>query len=538
MKPLVFFSRTNIFITLLIFVSFYTFGQKAKPSRVLSADEAKVVKKDASTLFATLDFKGALTAYQELIKTDPKNPEYNYRLGVCLLQTTFDKSAALPYLLVHANSGSKDVKKEIDYYLGLAYMYNNDWDLAISSFQDYKNKVGGKGVKDLPPVDRLLEMCANGKVICSQPLDVSFENPGKLINTSYDEYNPYISADGKFLAFTSRRKGNIGGFIDDLGIYTADIYGSQWKDTIWSKAKSFGGLVNGEWDEELVGLNAAGDKAFIYFDNFEFFGDVGYTTMKGKSWVKPDMLSATINTKLLEGSACISLDGSTLYFSSIRKEGLGGSDIWIAKLDPNGHWGSVENLGPDINTKEDDDYPWLSLDGSTLYFASKGHNSMGDFDLFKSVRNMQSGNWQSPVNVGFPINTADDNHVISFTGDGRYAYISASRKGGLGNLDIWRIEFKDTSDQEFKTVITGTVVSETGIRVKLSKVFLENKATQSILEYVPAATGTTFIFNASPGEYKLTVEGSNFVNTSKEIIVEEIFPPAEIHHEIIVKSSK
>lgn len=525
-----------VFFCSLTFCSKYSTGQRAKPERVLSTDEAKAVKKDGATLFATSDFKGALTAYQELIKTDPENSEFNYRLGICLLQTSFDKSSALSYLQKHASS--KDVKKDIEYYLGLAYMHNNKWDLAIAAFDNYKTQAGGRIIKDLPSVDRLIEMSNNGKEICKTSLNVSFENPGKFINSSYEDYNPYISADGKYLAFTTRRKGNIGGFIDDLGIYTADIYGSIWRDTIWSKAKSFGGLVNGEWDEELVGLNAAGDQAFIYFDNFSFFADIGYTTTKGKSWLKPSMFGEGINTKMFEGSASISLDGTTLYFSGLRKDGFGGSDILMVKLDPNGNWGSIENLGSEINSKEDDDFPWLSLDGNTLYFASKGHNSMGDFDIFKSLRDPQTGKWQSPVNVGFPINNADDNHSISFTGDGRYAYISASRKEGFGNLDIWRVEFLDTSDHAFKTLITGDVISETGTRIKLSKVTLENLETQRILSYAPSAAGNSFILNASPGKYKLIAEGSNFVTTTSEITIEPTYPPVAVHREIIVKPSK
>jgi tetratricopeptide (TPR) repeat protein len=536
MKQVIFLSGLLLNIILSLGLTDFSYGQRAKPSRVLSADEAKAVKKDAGTLYATSDFKSALAAYQELIKTDPENPEFNYRLGVCLLQTSFDKPSALSYLLF--NSTSKDAKKDIHYYLGLAYMHNSEWDLAIAAFEDYKANVGGKGVKDMPPVERLIENCEAGKELCKQPLNVSFENPGKFINTNYDEYNPYISADGTYLAFTARKKGNIGGFIDELGIYTADIYGSVWKDTIWSKARSFGGLVNGEWDEELVGLNAVGDQAIIYFDNVEFYADIGSTTLRGRSWLRPEMFSEQINTKLYEGSACVSSDGSTLYFSSSRKEGVGGSDIWTAKLDPNGHWSNVQNLGSDINSKEDDDFPWLSLDGNTLYFASKGHNSMGDFDLFKIVRNGPDGDWQTPVNVGCPINNADDNHSISFTGDDRFAYISASRKDGFGNLDIWRVEFNDTSDHSFKTLISGNVVSETGTRVKLSKVTLENTATQSIQVFVPAGTGNSFVLNAAPGNYRIIAEGANFVTNTIEISVVDVYPPIPMQQDIIVKPSK
>ncbi len=530
-----FLFRIVIVSFLLTVQSVFVLAQKAKPGRVLSADEAKLVKKDAATLFASADFKGALTAYQELIKTAPDNPEFNYRMGICILRTSSEKTAALPYLLV--NSKSKEPKKDLSFYLGLAYMHTTEWDLAISSFQAYK-AAGGKPMKDFPAVDRLIEMSKDGKELCLKPLNVSFENPGKIINTIYEEYNPYISADGLSLAFSSRRKGNVGGFIEDMGIYTSDIYSTQWKDTIWSKPKSFGGLVNGEWDEELVGMSATADQVLIYFDNVEFFADIGYALLKGKSWLKPAMFPEIINSKQYEGAACISLDGSTMIFSSNKKEGRGENDLYMAKKDPNGNWGSVVSLGNEINTKYDDDYPWLSLDGKTLYFASKGHNSMGDFDLFKSTKDEKSGTWMPPVNVGYPINDADDNHTISFTADGRFAYVASSRKGGLGNMDIWKVEFKDTSDHSFKTLITGNVVSETGTRITLTKVTLENIASLEILEYKPSGTANIFALNASPGQYKITVEGSNFVSSTEEITIENVFPPAPVVKKFIVKPSK
>lgn len=512
------------------------YAQKTKAAHVLTSDEAKIVKKDAGTMFASEDYKGALDSYRELVKSDPGNSEYNYRLGVCILRTTAEKTAALPLLLRHSNA--KDAKKDIDFYLGLAYMHSLEWDNAVEAFQNYKIKSGGKAVKGFPGIDRLIEMCANGKELCTKPLNVKFENPGKAINTSFEEYNPFISADGKSLFFSSRRRGNIGGFIEDLGIYTSDMYWSQWRDTIWTKPKSFGGLVNGEWDEELVGMSPAGDQALIYFDNMEYFADIGYSQLKGKSWQKPSMFSQEINSKQYEGAACISNDGKTMYFSSQRKEGLGGSDIWKASLDPNGHWTNITNAGPEINTPYDDDFPNLSLDGKTLYFASKGHNSMGDYDLFKADWDPAGGNWKKAVNMGYPINDADDNHTISITGDGRFAYIASCRKEGMGNQDIWRVEFTDTSSHPFRSLINGKVVSETGTRVVLSKVQLEDMQTLEMTEFSPAGSGNTFVLAAKPGTYKLTVEGTNFVTKTVEFSIEDTFPPAPVNQDVIVTPAR
>ena len=216
--------------------------QKAK-AHVLTMDEAKLVKKDAATMFATGDYTGALLSYKDLVKADPKNVDYNYKLGYCYLETSANKKAALPYLEYACSSPS--AKKEWSYQLGLAYMYNEKFDEAIKAFTDFRDSKQ-KLSKEFTPAERLIEMCGNGKLHVASPVNVTFTNLGKTVNTIYEEYNPFISADGKQLVFTSRRKGNVGGFIADLGIYTADIYSSFWRDTIWTKAKGAGGMVNTE----------------------------------------------------------------------------------------------------------------------------------------------------------------------------------------------------------------------------------------------------------------------------------------------------
>lgn len=511
-------------------------AQKAKAGHVLTSDEAKVVKKDASTLFISTDYKAALPAYVELRKSDPKNPEYNFRLGFCYLMTSVDKPAALNYL--EQGLQSKDAKKDIGYYMGLAYMYNNKWDEAIKSFQDYKQATSNKLIKDMLPADRMIEMCSNGKDLMAQPLNVTFTNMGKIINTPFEEYNPFVSADNKELVFTSRRKGNIGGYIEDLGIYTSDLYWCTWRDTVWTKAKGLGGIVNSEWDEESVGLSALGDQLFIYFDNVDAFADIGTAVLKGKTWQKPVMLPVMVNSKQYEGGACMSLDGVQLFFSSNRKESVGGNDLWVIRKEKSGEWSAPINLGPEINTKYDEESPSISPDGKTLYFASKGHNSMGGYDLFKSGWDDKAGKWLPPVNLGYPINDADDNAFFSITGDGRYAYVSSVRKGGFGDRDIWRVEYNDTTDHPFRTVITGTVASNAGGRIELTKATLQNKDDGSTLEFKPASATNSFVFTAAPGNYTLSVEGYNFAPYKEDLTVSNEFPPKELNRQIAVQSSK
>ncbi len=508
--------------------------QKAK-AHVLTMDEAKLVKKDAATMFATGDYTGALLSYKDLVKADPKNVDYNYKLGYCYLETSANKKAALPYLEYACSSPS--AKKEWSYQLGLAYMYNEKFDEAIKAFTDFRDSKQ-KLSKEFTPAERLIEMCGNGKLHVASPVNVTFTNLGKTVNTIYEEYNPFISADGKQLVFTSRRKGNVGGFIADLGIYTADIYSSFWRDTIWTKAKGAGGMVNTEWDEEAVGLSATGDLVFIYFDNAEFYGDVGASMLKGKMWQRPAMMPTNLNSKSLEGGVTLSLDGTTMIFSSDVKGSLGETDLYMIKKEKNGEWSTAVNLGSTINTKYAEDYPYLTIDGKSLYFASKGWSSMGGFDIFRSDWNESTSSWGEAKNIGYPLNDMDDNTFISFTGDGKTAYISAVRPEGLGDKDIYKVEFANESNHPFTYFLSGVVTSITGGKTEITKVTVENKETGKTILFAPTSAFTDFILPVVPGKYTLHVEGYNFEPYNEELTIEADSPTKEIVHNVSVKTTK
>ncbi len=520
----------------LIIISEQSVAQRAK-THTLTADEAKLVKKDANGAFSSGDFNSAISSYKDLVKSAGENPEYNYRYGVCILQTNSDKSKAYEYL--EKASKASGTKKDVWYYLGMAYMNANKWDEATEAFNTSKTNGVQKPSKDFLPVERMLEMCVNGKEITAHPIDVSFENMLKVVNTPFDEYNPMISADEKTLAFTSRRKGNMGGFIPEIGVYTADVFSTMWRDTIWTKARSVGATVNSDWDEETVGMTHDGNQLLVYFDNMEFYGDLGISMLKGRNWQKPIMMSPTINGKTIENSACLSNDGQVLYFSSDRKEGQGMADLWFCIRQTTGEWSTPQNMGPTINTKYDETDPYISLDGLTLYFCSKGHNSMGGFDIFSSSYDSGTAKWSEPKNLGYPINNADDQTSFSMTGNERHAYIAAIREGGLGDRDVYRVTFNDTVTHPFRALISGVVSSPNGAKVELRQVTLLSKPDKKVLSvYKPYFISNEYVLNASPGEYFLKVEGYGFPVVEEEITIADVFPPEDLTKNFSVDVSK
>ena len=527
----------NAFLVSGILFSIQTVNAQRAKTHTLTADEAKLVKKDANGAFTSADYNSALTSYRDLVKSSGENPEYNYRYGVCLLNTNSIKSKAVEPL--EKASKAPNTKKDVWYYLGMAYMNANRWDDAIAAFNTSKTNNILKPTKDFLPVERMIEMCNNGKELTAKPIDVKFENMTKIINTPFEEYNPMISADGKTLAFTSRRKGNMGGFIPELGVYTADLFSSTWRDTIWTKARSLGATVNSDWDEETVGMTHDGNQLILYFDNMEYFGDLGISMAKGRNWQKPIMMSPTVNGKSIEGSGCLSNDGQVLYFASDKKEGQGMSDIWFCIRQTTGEWSTPQNLGPTINTKYDDTDPFISLDGKTLYFCSKGHNSMGGFDIFYTTYDSGTSKWSQPKNLGYPLNTADDQISFSMTGNGRIAYVAAIREEGLGDKDIYKVTFNDTTTHPFYSFISGVVSSPNGAKVELRQVSLLSKPDKKVLGvYKPYFMSNEYVLNAAPGEYYLKVEGYGFQVIEEEIKIEEGFPPADLSKNFSVEVAK
>lgn len=505
-------------LTFFIFYSPYLFAQKAK-SHVLTTDEAKMVKKDGAGMFAAGDFKGALKAFKDLYVTDPKNFDYNFKIGFSYLMVNDDKAQAVKYLEV-ANK-SKDAKKEWIYYLATAYMHAHRFDDAIAAFNRYKTDGANKPIKDFIDADRAIAMCNNARELVSKPVNVTFVNMGKMINTPFEEYTPMISADGSTLVFSSRRKGNMGGYIEELAMYTADIYWSYWRDTMWTKAKGGGAGLNTEWDEELVGLSPGGDMALMVMDNFEGFGDIATSILKGKTWQKYLVMPANVNSKQFETGATMSIDGTKLVFCRDSKDGKTKTDLYIVTRKHNGSWSDAVMLPNDINTPYEDEAPWFAADGKTLYFSSKGHNSMGGLDVFKTVYNETSNSWSKPENIGYPLNTTDDNSFYSMTGNGRIAYIAQWRQGSLGDKDIWQVKFNDENTHPFLSTLAGNITTAAGPKPDVDRITLTDTKTGNVVTtYAPQSPNPEYVLCAPAGSYKITIYGNNFNNVETDVVLD------------------
>ena len=286
---------------------------------------------------------------------------------------------------------------------------------------------------------------------------------GTEINSAYADFNPYVPVDESFMVFTSRRNGNIGNLLDFDGYNTADIYISFLKYDKWSRAKGIGNAINSELIEESAGLSSDGSKLFVYADNYSAIGQVMLSERKGKSFQKPDYLGSNISSIKLVTSATISPDKKILVFAWDKNEAGGGMDLYMSKKLPSGSWGPPENIGEPVNTVYNEEYPCFSADGKTFYFCSQGHNSMGGYDIFKTAYDATTESWSEPINLGYPINTPDDDMTISLSASGRHGYISSFRNGGHGDLDIYKVIFNDVDPAYL--VMSGTLVNKDSVSI-------------------------------------------------------------------------
>ncbi|HTA62159.1 MAG TPA: hypothetical protein VK835_06880, partial [Bacteroidia bacterium] len=361
----------------------------------------------------------------------------------------------------------------------------------------------------------------NAKELMKHPVAVTFENLGPEINTKFADYYPFVTTDEKNLYFTTRREETMGSFKSVYGYFTSDIFTSTVDKGQWTKAKNIGAGLSTPEDEECVGITPDGKNMIVYVDREEMPSNLLHTeiTAKSKTFTKPLPFNEPVNTKNLELEGFYTPDANTLYFVSDRKNGQGGADIYITHRLPNGEWGIPKNLGTNINTSYDEGFPVISDDEQTLYFASKGHTGMGGFDIFKSKWDSVAGQWQSPINIGYPVNTTNDDLMFSRTGQGRDGYLSAWRKEGLGDLDIYKIIF--TEVEQPLTAIHGIVQSSDTTQKEIDAyITITNLNTKEELDAknVNPKTGR-YVFIVEPGKYSINITGKGFKPLQQEITI-------------------
>lgn len=386
------------------------------------------------------EFSAALPLLLQLHDNSSKDIGLNYALGYCYIN--LDDERALPYLEFCLTNPS-EVSDEVYYYLARAYHLEMKFEKALEYYEAFRAtiKKPEKHEDQLNEIWHEEKMCKNGIELMKHPSDVEVFSMGDAINSKFPEYGPIFNADNDVMIFTSCRPDTKGGHIDKFdGRYFEDIYISKKVDDVWLKAENMGDSINTEGNDAIVAMSPDGQKIYLYkYANGH--GDLYVSKLTGNNWGAPQKLPEPINSKGWEPSMSITPNENVLFFSSNREGGLGGTDIYMVKKLPNGSWADPQNLGAPINSKYDEDSPYILADGKTLYFSSNSDRSMGGYDVFMS--HLEGGNiWTTPENLGYPISTPHDDLYFSLSANGETMYFSSIHSEGKGDKDIYYAKIK------------------------------------------------------------------------------------------------
>jgi hypothetical protein len=383
-------------------------------------------------------YTDALTIYLQLYEKLPDNSNLAYCIGVCYLNIPGKKNLSIGYLENAAKNISAKHKEgtltqitapyDALFELGRAYRINYRFDNAKDTFEKYLETLLDDDRENIDFVKNEIQVCDMAKVLIAKPVAYAEENVGDIFNDEKSNSNPLISADGKSFAY-----------MVSLKFYDAVMF-SKLVNGKWTSPVNITPELQSDGDFYISCLSADGKLLFLSKDDHTN-SDIYVSSYNGTSWSKANKLNKNINTKYWESHGFVSEDGNQLVFASDRPGGFGGLDLYISRK-VNGDWGPAVNLGPEINTEFNEDRPFLISNSKTLFFSSQGHENIGGYDLFRS--DLQSnGLWSKPKNLGYPINTPDDEIFFMPIGDGKSGYYSKFKEtGGFGKEDIYKITFK------------------------------------------------------------------------------------------------
>jgi len=486
-------------IALLLFLFFITENIGAQTSTVKKAQSS--FDKAQEQLSAN-NYEQASLLLQEAVKSDPgfqfafvQLADLNRRLKLYdLAKQNYNSAVAL----------GGNLEPRFYYGYAEAEIYTGDYSSALKNINQFINTYKGNDPDFINRAKKYAKDCGFAIEALKHPVKYDLVNMGQEINSVHRDYFPSITADGTQLIFSRNIDGNEDFFISTL------------KDKSWAMPVPLSEKINtSKYNEGAQSISP--DGMYLFFTGCNRPDGLGrcdiYVSHKnGKEWGEPFNLGAPVNSSYWESQPAISPDGSTLYFVSNRPGGLGGYDIWKSTLKADGYWTAPENLGPDINTPYDEHTPFIHPDGKTLYFSSDGWPGMGNKDIFLS-RADDNGNWSKPENLGYPINTFNEETGLIVTPDGTYGLFSSNLKGGYGDMDIYQFKMPDGKKPLPITYVKGIVID------KESKAFLEAKIqvvdlkSKKIVynDFTSSATGDFLAVMPIGGNYAFNVSADGYV---------------------------
>lgn len=490
---------------------------------------------DAEQYFTIRNYREALPRFLAALEAGEKNPMIHYKAGVCYQRSVdpVEQLKAIPYFEYALNNGAS-VPPATHYELGDLYLRNEALQKAIDSYTRFKELTKTDKAAQAK-ANRAIETCRNAVALMSIRREVTVQNLGPSINTIHTEYNPVVSADETVMAFTALRPNT--GKTRSGEKFIEQILITQRKGGVWSEPAVV--PVSSEYNVGTAGISADGQKMLIFMGGAADPGNIFVISKAGENWSNPAILANTLNSKYLESTASITPDGKTIYFASNRLGGLGGMDIFKIELQANGIWSQPVNLGAPVNTKDNEDAPYIHPDKKTIFFTSDGHNTMGGRDIFYSK--LVNNKWTRPENMGYPVNTTANDNYFTLIADGTRGYFSSDRKGGYGSQDLYYVDMPEGASSIPLTMLKGKILNaETGKAIP-TKIYLIDNETNKKLDFVydpDPETGNYLIILPPAKNYDMIIESEGFLPYTLNINIPNQDYFYELYQQINLKTIK
>lgn len=513
--------RINIFLLLLCFFagSQLLIAQKLstkgwRKSEIDSLEHANLFFEDAHNHDDAKFYHLALPIYLGLLKNHPNEIYLKYTVGVCGLYRGDTHKKSYEFLKEVYEKNKKIPEIELD--LAKACHLNYKFDESIQFANLFQSKNKNVKPKKKHEIEKLIAYCNNAKILVANPLPAKIEPIVGAVNTEASEYVPVVSSDESFMIFTLVGDQCMGGRqnayneSDPYGIFYEDVFYSRFENGEWQIPKSMGSNINTVSHDAAVAMSGDGQVLFTYKDDGTNGGDLFISYLQGTEWSIPERIRGDVNSTAWEGSCSMSADRKLLYYSSDRAGGFGGRDLYVAFLQPDGTYSNSRNLGKVINTEDNEDAPFIHPDGRTLIYSSEGMNSMGSYDIFKSVLSLVDSAWSKPENLGYPINSPDDERYYILSADGKHGYYASGKEEGKGLEDIYLVTPGLTGMQTFVAMVKGRV-TENGKPVE-ADIIIEVRGKNKVFGNFKSnsETGKYLIDLPSGEDYKIIFKYKNY----------------------------
>lgn len=455
--------------------------------------------------------------FKEAVSVDPKFYEAYMMLGeIFSAQKRYSEAAANYKAAIQIDSL---FFKPAFFNLGNAEMLSGDYENALVHFNVYIDQEG-MSEENIKSAIRSARNCEFALKAIKNPIPFNPVSIGSAINTRDDEYWPSITADGQTMMFT--RQATMEGKLPQNGQSQEDFYISSYINDEWQLAYNAGAPINTSQNEGAQSISSNG--------NYMFFAacsrpdglgscDIYFSSFNGGVWSEPYNLRAPVNTSFWESQPSITADGNILFFSSNRSGGVGGKDIWYSVLNEQNLWSVPVNLGNAINTEGDEMSPFIHFDGKTLYFASDGRVGMGGFDIFMSKMTSDS-TWSEPQNLGYPINSYNDETGLVIESGGQKAYFSSIRNK-LNGKDIFYFILDESVRPNPVSYMKGQVMDkETGKLLKANYELVNLSTGKVSIKSSTDAAGNFMICLPSGYNYGINVNKEGYLFYSENFMFE------------------